>query len=277
MLGRAWRAFGRPPRRSPGPDRGAAPVRSGSPAEPVEAVEDEVEAPPELCGGVVSGRGQPRRDLGEVRVIVERADLRPPLHGVAGVGRRLEPERLVTTGEALVALNDWTFLFGPGLAIGVNTTLLASLMYCSQLVARAIARVGLVGGPLVFASSVAILFGLYEQVSAVAAVAAFPVFAWEMSLAAWMTAKGFRPSPALERATPPRDLGSHVAPGPGVLSRGARRGTDGYEAAAALASVACSSRAASSPVAASSRGRSGARTGPVVSPARRQAALTAAG
>jgi Domain of unknown function (DUF4386) len=93
-------------------------------------------------------------------------------------------------GNALVALHDWTFLFGPGLAIGINTLLLASLMYRSQLVPRAIARIGIIGGPLVFASSVAVLFGAYDQVSEAAMFAAIPVFVWEMSLATWMLVKG---------------------------------------------------------------------------------------
>jgi hypothetical protein len=118
---------------------------------------------------------------------------------------------LLTTGKALVALHDWTFLLGPGFAIGVNTTLLAFLMYRSQLVPRTIAVLGLVGGPLVFASSTAVLFGAYEQLSGVAGVAAFPVFAWEMSLAVWMIVKGFKPSPAVDRASHPLDLAPRVA------------------------------------------------------------------
>jgi hypothetical protein len=39
-----------------------------------------------------------------------------------------------------------------------------------------------------------VLFGLYEQVSVWGSVAAIPVFAWEMSLAVWLIAKGFKPS-----------------------------------------------------------------------------------
>jgi hypothetical protein len=96
--------------------------------------------------------------------------------------------------RVLAALHDWTFLFGPGLAIGINTALLAALMYRSRLVPRTIAVIGLIGGPLVFASSVAVLFGAYEQASGVAALAALPVFAWEMSLAGWMIVKGLRPA-----------------------------------------------------------------------------------
>ncbi|MBB3086198.1 DUF4386 domain-containing protein [Geodermatophilus sabuli] len=103
----------------------------------------------------------------------------------------------VAVAEALVALHDWTFLIGPGLVIGVNSLLLAHLVYRSRLVPRWIAVLGLVGGPVVLASSTAVLFGLYEQVSTVAGLAALPVTAWEMSLAVYLVAKGFRPSPVL--------------------------------------------------------------------------------
>jgi len=108
---------------------------------------------------------------------------------------------LVDVQGSLVALHDAMFLIGPGLIIGINSLLLAWLMYRSGLVPRWIAIIGLVGGPLVFASSTAVLFGAYEQVSAIAGLGAFPVFAWEMSLAVYLLVKGFRPSPT--RTAPP--------------------------------------------------------------------------
>jgi hypothetical protein len=116
--------------------------------------------------------------------------LRQDVAGAAGANAAA----LVTAGKTLVALHDWAFLFGPGLAIGVNTLLLAYLMYRSRLVPRLIAVIGLTGGPLIFVSSAAVLFGLYEQVSAWGMIAAIPVFVWEMSLAIWLIVKGFRPS-----------------------------------------------------------------------------------
>ena len=102
---------------------------------------------------------------------------------------------LMTVGKSLVVIHNWTFLFGPSLAIGVNTLLLAYLMYTSRLVPRIIPVLGLIGGPLVFASGTAQMFGLYPQISMWAAIGAIPVFAWEMSLAVWMIVKGFQPSP----------------------------------------------------------------------------------
>jgi Domain of unknown function (DUF4386) len=85
--------------------------------------------------------------------------LRQDFAGAAGANAA----SLVALGQSLVAVHDWTFLFGPGFAIGVNTLMLAYLMYRSGLVPRLIAVLGLIGGPLIFASSAAVLFGLYEQ------------------------------------------------------------------------------------------------------------------
>ena len=59
---------------------------------------------------------------------------------------------------------------------------------------RHMALLGLIGGPLVTASGIAILFGLYEQVSPVAAITAIPETLWEASLGIWLIVKGFNPS-----------------------------------------------------------------------------------
>jgi hypothetical protein len=97
-------------------------------------------------------------------------------------------------GSALVAFNNWTFLIGPSFVCGTNTTVLAYLLLRSGLVPRFIPVIGLIGGPLVFASGAAQMFGLYEQVSAWAALTALPVFAWEICLAFYLIARGFRPA-----------------------------------------------------------------------------------
>ncbi|MGY1651790.1 DUF4386 domain-containing protein [Geodermatophilus sp. SYSU D01119] len=97
-----------------------------------------------------------------------------------------------SVAQGLVALHDATFLVGPGLVIGVNTLLLATLVYRGRLAPRPIAVLGLVGGPLVFASSTAVLFGVYEQVSVWGMLGAVPVAAWEIALAVYLLARGFR-------------------------------------------------------------------------------------
>ena len=99
-------------------------------------------------------------------------------------------------GSGLVAIHDWTFLLGPGfLAPLGNGILLGSLMYRSGLVPQGMALMGIVGGPLLIASFVAVLFGVFEQVSLPAAIATIPDFLCELSLGIYLVVKVFKPSP----------------------------------------------------------------------------------
>ena len=120
--------------------------------------------------------------------------LRQDFAGAAGA----DAASLGQLGRGLVALHDATFVLGPGLLAGLgNGMLLGYLMYRSGLVPRRMALLGLIGGPLVTASGIAILFGLYEQVSPVAALTAIPETLWEASLGVWLVVKGFDPSAAI--------------------------------------------------------------------------------
>ena len=111
---------------------------------------------------------------------------------------------LVAVGQALVAIHDWTFLLGPSVVLGMNTLLLAYLVYRSDLAPRPIAVLGLVGGPLVTASAIAVLFGLYGPVAH--AISALPVFAWEVSFAVYLIVKGFKSIPVADRTIASGDL-----------------------------------------------------------------------
>jgi hypothetical protein len=110
--------------------------------------------------------------------------LRQDLAGTAGA----DAASLVTTGQSLVATRDWTFLLGPDLMAGINALLLGTLMYRSRLVPRVIPLMGLIGGPLLIAASVAIFFGA----SSLLLIAAIPVALWEFSLGVYLVVKGFR-------------------------------------------------------------------------------------
>ena len=107
---------------------------------------------------------------------------------------------LDVAGQTLVAVHDWTFLLGPGFCVGVNGIVLGWLMYRTGLMPSRLAMLGLIGGPLIFASSIAVLFGAYEQTEGVAAFAALPEAAFEASFAIYLIVKGFRPSPVLSGA-----------------------------------------------------------------------------
>jgi Domain of unknown function (DUF4386) len=55
---------------------------------------------------------------------------------------------LNVAGQSLVAIHDWTFLFGPAFCAGLgNGLLLGYLFYRSGLVPRRMAMIGLIGGP----------------------------------------------------------------------------------------------------------------------------------
>jgi hypothetical protein len=103
---------------------------------------------------------------------------------------------LVTTGKSLVAIRNWTFVLGPGFVVGVgNGLILGYLMYQSRLVPRGMAMLGLIGGPLICLSGIAVVMDIIGRGSAAQSIATVPEFAWELSLGIYLTVKGFKPSP----------------------------------------------------------------------------------
>ncbi|MEQ8671859.1 MAG: DUF4386 domain-containing protein [Aggregatilineales bacterium] len=99
---------------------------------------------------------------------------------------------LITFANVLVSFHNWTLLLGPGLVCGTNTVFMAYLMYKSRLVPRFIPVLGLVGGPLIFAYTVAQMFGSYDQTTLLAGVTVIPIFTWELILAIRLITRGFK-------------------------------------------------------------------------------------
>jgi len=99
---------------------------------------------------------------------------------------------LITTGRALVALHDWSFVFGPGFMPAFSALFLATVVYRYRLVPRIIPLMGFVGGPLLFVSTFATLLGGHGQISSTATLFALPIAAWELSLGVYLVVKGVR-------------------------------------------------------------------------------------
>ena len=117
--------------------------------------------------------------------------MRQDLAGAAGA----HADSLTDVGRALVAVHDWTFLLGPAFCAGFgNGLLLGYLMYRSGLIPRRLAMLGLIGGPMAFASATAVLFGAYEQTSGLSFLVTLPEMVWEFSLGIWLVTKGFKRS-----------------------------------------------------------------------------------
>ena len=108
-------------------------------------------------------------------------------------------EDALITGQALVALHTWTTLLGQGFLPAMNALLLGYLMYKSRLVPRVLPVLGFIGAPLLVASVVGTMFGLWGPVSLLSGIGALLIAAWEFSLGVWLIVKGFKPSPITDR------------------------------------------------------------------------------
>jgi hypothetical protein len=105
---------------------------------------------------------------------------------------------LVTIGKSLVAIHNWTFLLGPGFVDGLGTGLILGwLMYRSGIVSRRMALFGVIGGPLLAVSGIAVLMGVIPQGSPVQNLMTVPEIIWEAFLGLWLTYKGFSSAPIL--------------------------------------------------------------------------------
>ncbi len=123
--------------------------------------------------------------IGLLAVVTLRQDL--------GGANAADAAVLTTTASALVAVHDWTFLFGPAFCAGLgNGILLGFLMYKSGLMPRRLALLGLVGGPIAVGTAVAVLFGAYDQKSAISFIFTIPEIIWEVTISIWLVVDGIR-------------------------------------------------------------------------------------
>ena len=115
--------------------------------------------------------------------------LRQDVAGTAGA----DQASLLTTGHALAASYDWTFLLSQSLMPVFNALCLGYVMYRSRLVPRILPTLGFIGAALLLAADIAIFFGVFDRTGPIGLVA-FPIAVWEFSLGVYLTVKGFRPA-----------------------------------------------------------------------------------
>lgn len=112
----------------------------------------------------------------------------------AGGATGAEQTSLVTTGQALVAVRDYTFQFGPNIMAALNATMIGTILYRSRLVPRILPTMGLLAVLPLLAASVATILGSTEQASVWFAPGGALIFIWELSLGIYLVVKGFRPA-----------------------------------------------------------------------------------
>ena len=104
----------------------------------------------------------------------------------------------LVTSNTLASLYNRIFLLSQSFLPAVNDLLLGFLLYKSRLVPRALSLIGIVGGPVLIAGFIAVMFGLIGRLDPLAGLAAIPVALFEFSLGVWLTVKGFNRSAANE-------------------------------------------------------------------------------
>jgi hypothetical protein len=112
---------------------------------------------------------------------------------------------LMTTGRALTATYDWSFLFGPGLMAGVGNGLIVGyLMYRSGLMPRRLAMIGLAGGSIHIVGFLGVLFGAFDAGPGPQFLFTITEMVWEATLPIHAIWKGFQQTSivSLEDRTP---------------------------------------------------------------------------
>jgi len=113
----------------------------------------------------------------------------------------------------LAAFKDWSFILGPGFIVGWgNGLILGYLMYASGLVPRSLTWLGLVGGPLLIISGVAVMFDGGHPFEWYQGIATIPEALWELSLGIYALIWGFRRVPIVDDYD--RDHGMRATPMP---------------------------------------------------------------
>jgi hypothetical protein len=94
-----------------------------------------------------------------------------------------------TAGTLLLAVRDWAFLIGPGLAFTLSALILNYQLFQSRLIPRWLSGWGFLGAALMFVSYVAQFYGFESVV-----LLFLPIALQEMVFAVWLIIKGFDPS-----------------------------------------------------------------------------------
>ena len=100
------------------------------------------------------------------------------------------------TGNLLLAVRDWSFMIGPGLAFTLSALILNYQLFQTRLVPRWLSGWGFIGAALMFVSYLSQFYG-FESVM----LLFLPIAVQEMVFAVWLIIKGFNPSATVFEST----------------------------------------------------------------------------
>ena len=133
-----------------------------------------------------------------------------------------DPGSLLVAGQTLVGINRWTFAIGPGFVAGVgNGLILGWMMYRSGLVPRRLALMGVIGGPVLATSGIAVILGVIRLGSPAQGLLTIVDAVWEIGvMGLYLIFVGFRPAAvtALVSGSRPADEFGSTSGSPVTLS-----------------------------------------------------------
>jgi hypothetical protein len=115
------------------------------------------------------------------------------------VGGSLDASYYQASGTSLLALQDWSFVIGTMIFLGLGGLPLYYLLYQSRLVPRWLSAWGIIGAASVLLYGLLWLFGISADVLAA------PIGVQEMVFAVWLIVKGFDTS-AMDSASAKTDI-----------------------------------------------------------------------
>lgn len=95
----------------------------------------------------------------------------------------------MTTAQALVAIRDYTFQFGPNISAALNAVMIGTILYRSRLVPRILPTIGLLAVLPLMGAAVATILGLTEQGSLWFAPGGALIFIWELWLGLYLSTR----------------------------------------------------------------------------------------
>jgi len=98
----------------------------------------------------------------------------------------------LVTSHTLVTMYDRMFLIGQSFMPAIDDLLLGFLLYQSRLVPRGLSLIGLIGGAILIAGDILVLFGIIGQRDPSTALFAIPVALFEFSLGIYLIVNGFK-------------------------------------------------------------------------------------
>ncbi len=95
-------------------------------------------------------------------------------------------------GLTFIAMHKWTFILGPNFMLGINTFLYSHVFRKTGLVPKKLSILGVIASCLIMIAALLEMFGIIEQISMWGILLALPIATYEISLAIWLIAKGFK-------------------------------------------------------------------------------------